>query len=121
MAKATGVVNDALEAVVEVEFLVDADGNLAMEIDTGFAGTLLIPREFADKHNLPVKGQEFLRTVEKNEFAADRTTVTIRWLGDEFAIGAIISEHGYALVGAEMLIDAVLTIDYLNKTVLIEK
>ncbi|HEX9927686.1 MAG TPA: hypothetical protein VGB02_03975 [Pyrinomonadaceae bacterium] len=81
----------------------------------------MLPRETVSKFQLEVDGQEYFKAVEDTEFLAETTRLTIRWLDDEFEITAITSEHNYALIGAEMLIDAVLTIDYLNKTVLIEK
>ena len=81
----------------------------------------MLPRETVSKFQLEIDGQEYFKAVEDTEFLAETTRLTIRWLDDEFEITAIISEHNYALISAEMLIDAVLTIDYLNKTVLIEK
>ena len=122
MAKITGTVNENFQAFVFLEFFAEGKfETLACEVDTGFAGTIMIPRETVSKFELEIDGQEYFKAVEDTEFLAETTSLTIRWLEDEFEITAIISEHGYALVGSEMFIDAVLTIDYLNKTVAIEK
>lgn len=122
MVKIRGVVNENLQAIVNFDLLANGEINsLFCEIDTGFDGTIVVPRRVVAQFGLTIDGQEYFKTVENTEFVAETTRLTIRWLGDEFEITAIISEHDYALIGAEMLIDAVLTIDYLNKTVEIEK
>ena len=122
MAEITGFVNENFQAMIGLDFFADdAFESLNCEVDTGFAGTIMIPREIEKRFQLQIDGQEYFKAVENTEFLAETTRILIRWLGDEFEITAIISEHDYALIGAEMLIDAVLTIDYLNKTVVIEK
>ena len=121
MARISGLVNAELEAVINVEFLVNQPEILELIVDTGFAGTLMIPREFVIKHGLPIKGQEELIAAEKTLFVADRTTVAVKWFDENIDVPAIISEHGYAIVGAEMFIDAILTIDYAKNIVVIEK
>lgn len=122
MAKTIGAVNANLQAIVALEFFGDGKfQSLHCEIDTGFSGTIMLPRELVAKFRLRIDGQEYFRAVEDTEFLAETTRISVRWLDDEFDITAIISEHGYALIGAEMLLDAVLTIDYLKQTVSIEK
>ena len=122
MGKINGTVSESLQALIYLEFFANGKfESLSCEVDTGFAGTIMLPRETVSKFQLEIDGQEYFKAVEDTEFLAETTRLTIRWLDDEFEITAIISEHNYALISAEMLIDAVLTIDYLNKTVLIEK
>ncbi len=120
MERVEGRVNEALEAWVNVELAGNA-GILSFMVDTGFAGTLMLPIECAQILALPPKGREQFVGVEGKPFLATVTQIDISWLGDEFTVPAVISEAGDALLGSDMLVDAVLTIDYARGTVKIEK
>jgi predicted aspartyl protease len=56
MAEEKGLVNENLEAVLEVRL---TDG-AAIEcvLDTGFNGSLLLPKSFAEENSLPFVGTE---------------------------------------------------------------
>ena len=90
-------------------------------LDTGFQGTLLILRKFAQENLLIVTGRETFLGAENNSIEFDTAVADIKWLGDEFSLPVLISESTKALVGVEMLIDSVLEIDYKNLTVKITK
>lgn len=115
-----GTVNERREAILAVQFYA-ADGAplpvLEMLVDTGFDGSLMIPKEFADRFGLPVKGQEYYYAANDTEMKFSRTTLKIEWLGQRFDIPALIAPNDYALIGTEMLIDAELRINYARRTV----
>lgn len=68
MAEERGRVNEQLEAYIAVR-LGDSD-IIECLIDTGFAGTLLLPRSFVEQSNLLITGQENLGGVEGFAFTA---------------------------------------------------
>ena len=47
MAQETGVVNDKLEAILTITLINKAE--LACILDTGFDGTIMLPRGFVDE------------------------------------------------------------------------
>lgn len=116
----SGKVNENLEPIITLELTNGA--KLDCLVDTGFNGTLFLPREFIEANNLVSIGEQQFNSVAQAEshfaevFAAD-----VRWLGDELEVRVIASEHGSALIGAEMMINAKLEIDYKQSTVFIEK
>lgn len=118
MAKINGIVNDRREAILEVQFYSMGGAALPvlkMLVDTGFDGSLMIPRSFADEFDLPIKGQEFYYAANDEEMQLARTTLQIEWLGERFDVPALIAPNDYALIGTEMLIDAHLLIDYADR------
>lgn len=91
-------------------------------IDTGFNGTLFLPRDFIEQNDFTLIGEESFHSVGQAEaHSAEVFSATVKWLGDEFEVGIIVSEHGSALLGAEMMLEARLEIDYTTSTVIIEK
>jgi clan AA aspartic protease len=119
MFEQTGLVNENLQAIVKVELVNGASLNCLL--DTGFHGTLFLPREFVEANSLSIVAQETFVAAESMKFQADTALAEIKWLGDEFTLPIFVSETDEALIGVEMLIDALLEIDYKNNTVKITK
>jgi len=114
-----GFVNKNLEAVVQIRLSNEA----AVEcvLDTGFNGSLLLPRKFVEDNSMLFVGHEEVDLVEGISAEIDTALAEVKWLGDEFSIRIFVSETNEALIGAEMLVDTILEIDYINSTVKITK
>jgi predicted aspartyl protease len=120
MAKELGGVNDEHEPIVTVEFV--GGGKIDCIVDTGFNGTLFLPQSFIDENDFALIGNEEFKSVGQDEAHSTKLfSGAVKWLGDEFEISILMSERNFALIGAEMLIDARLEIDYAASTVVIEK
>jgi clan AA aspartic protease len=119
MAEEKGVVNENLEAVVEVKLQNGA--MIEGVLDTGFNGSLLLPRKFAGENSMLFLGLEQVELVEEISVEIETALAEISWLGEDISIRIYISDTGDALIGTEMLIDSVLEIDYKNLMVKITK
>lgn len=119
MFQKTGSVNEKLQAILTIELI--AGSNFDCLLDTGFQGTLVVPRKFADENSLIVTGRETFLGAENKSIEFDTAIAEIHWLGDEFSLPVLVSESTEALIGVEMLVDTILEIDYINSTVTITK
>lgn len=118
--KEVGKVNENLEPIVTLEFINGA--KIECVVDTGFNGTLFLPRDFIEQNNSDLIGEESFHSVGQAEaHLAEVFSAKIKWLGDESEAGIIACDHGSVLIGAEMMIGARLEIDYTSSTVIIEK
>jgi clan AA aspartic protease len=117
MAHERGSVNSAREAIVEVRL----DGGPVIEcvIDTGFNGTLVLPRTLADQLNLNVLGRASFETVGGSLVAADLVEVRINWLSSRVDVEAIVVNSEDALIGTALLDGTNLAIDYVADIVTI--
>lgn len=97
------------------------DAQIDCLLDTGFNGTLFLPREFVEENDLPFGVREVLQAAEDQIFEVDTATAEVEWMGDRSSKTVFVSETGEALVGAEMFVAAVLEIDYRNRLVKITK
>lgn len=114
-----GKINDNLQPIIELEL---ANGSkIECLLDTGFNATLILPRLFVEENSMLLVGQDFLIAAEDQYLEIETALAEVNWLGDKFSIKLFISETGDALIGAEMLIDTILEIDYINSTVKITK
>lgn len=119
MFQENGTVNKKGEALVKLNLTNGA--SLECLLDTGFGGTLLLPRNFVEDNNLLIGVREILQAAEDQFFEVDTATAEISWLGEEFSIPIFVSEIGDALIGVEMLAETILEIDYKNRSVKITK
>lgn len=110
MPHETGNVNASLEARILLKLAGGA--SIRCLVDTGFTGALVLPRAFVTSNALPVVGRETFSMVDGHELEADIALAEIEWLGVTQTWRAIVSETGEAMIGTEMLIGTVLTIDY---------
>ena len=119
MAEEKGLVNENLEAVLPIRL---ANGAvIECVLDTGFNGSLLLPKEFVEANSMLFAGREEVVLVEEISAEIDTAIAEAVWLGETFSIRVLISETGEALIGTQMLVGAVLEIDYQNSTVKITK
>ena len=119
MFQKLGEINENLQAILTLEF-----GNgfsFDCLLDTGFQGTLVIPRNIANENSLIITGREAFIGAESSSIEFDTSFVEINWLGDKFVLPVLVSESTEALIGVELLIDTILEIDYINLKVKITK
>ena len=119
MLQITGSINKNLQPVLSVELSNGAKFDCLL--DTGFQGTLVVPRSFAQANSLIITGGEAFLAAENTGIEFETAIAEIKWLGDEFSLPVLVSESTEALIGVEMLIDTVIEIDYKNLTVKIIK
>jgi len=111
MACADGSVNAQLEAWLEVH----ATNGETIEclIDTGFNGSLLLPRMEATRLGLTVLGRVPIIGVGRTRAVADIAELEVEGLGERQAIEVIISDGDDLLLGTGMLTGSRLIIDYI--------
>ena len=119
MFQEKGSVNNFSEAVVVIRLF--NDSSISCILDTGFNGSLFLPRSFVEENDLTIGTREVLQAAEDQLFEVDTATAEIKWLGGKSSVTVFVSETNEALLGTEMLIDSVLEIDYKNLTVKITK
>lgn len=118
--KESGKVNEYLEPLITLELANGA--KIDCLVDSGFNGTLFLPLEFIAANNLNSVGeQEFHSVAQAESRFAEVFIADVRWLGDEFEVRIIGGEYGSALIGAVMMTEAKLEINYAVSTVVIEK
>ncbi len=115
MVEEKGIVNENLEAVLQVRLTNGA--NIKCVLDTGFNGSLLLPREFVEINSMLFVGREKVMMVEEISTEIDTAIAEVNWLNEEFSIRIFISETDESLIGTQMLVDTLLEIDYKNRTV----
>lgn len=119
MAQEKGFVNNNLESVLEIQLSNGA--KIECVIDTGFNGSLLLPRKFIEENSMKFVGMEEVVMVEQNTILIETAIANLIWLGEEFSLQILVSENNEALLGTQMFIDSKLEIDYKNLTVKITK
>ena len=89
-------------------------------VDTGFAGSLIIPEHLSSGLALHFEGFEEFYTVTGHIFVAPAYSLEANWLGRRVKVPAAISpDVKEALLGSQMLKSCVLTIDYANRSLTI--
>ena len=115
----SGLVQENLFATIPIEF---SNGSVInCLIDTGFQGTLMLPKQFAEDNSLEILGQETFIAAERTQIQINSAIAEIKWFEDQFEVPIFVSNSDDALIGVEMLIDTILEIDYINSTVKITK
>jgi clan AA aspartic protease len=118
--KEVGKINENLEPIITLELKNGA--KIDCLVDTGFNGTLFLPRWFIEANDLISVGeQEFNSVAQAESHFAEVFVADVKWLGDEFEVRVIAGEYDSALIGAGMMIEAKLEIDYAASSVVIEK
>jgi clan AA aspartic protease len=119
MAQETGFVTEYSDAIFIVEL--ENGSNIELVIDTGFNGSLLLPRTFVDDNALKLIGLEPVNMIEGHHDVVDVVEAKIKWLGEIIKADVLVSETGDCLIGTQMLVDSKLEIDYKDLTVKITK
>lgn len=118
MYEVEGKVNSALEACVKLSL---ASGEeIEVVIDTGFTGDLALPQEVVQDLSLPIVTQTRCTLAGGVTYRADVAIAYIEWLGEICEARVIVMPAGH-LIGTQLLEGTRLTIDYDERTVLIEK
>ncbi len=113
MALVKGRVTEELEPVVAVRFVTGREAECL--VDTGFTGALVLPKSLIDKLEFPVFGHEDnLQMVGGAMTSADLALAQIEWLGEVRSVVVIVKDD--FLLGAQLLADAHLDIDYPKRT-----
>src|SRR5260370_39810439 len=116
MALVRGRVTKDLESLARVQFV----GGREVEclVDTGFTGALVLPARIVDEFRLPIVGHEdHLRTIGGAEISAALALAEIEWLGEVKPVVVIVKDD--YLLGAQLLEDTQLAIDYRVRTLTI--
>lgn len=119
MDEEKGLVNENLETVLPIRLSNGAI--IECVLDTGFNGSLLLPREFVETNFMLFAGREEVLLVEDFSAEIDTAIAETIWLGEKFSVRILVSETNEALIGTQMLVDSLLEVDYKNLTVKITK
>ena len=114
-----GYFNENDEPVIKINL-----GSTSIEvlIDTGFAGSLIIPQELSTDLTLNFEGFEEFYTVTGHVFVAPAYSVEANWFGERTKVPVAISaDVKEALLGSQRLKNCRLTIDYDDRAVQIMK
>ena len=114
MAREDGRVNAQLEAWLRV--LVTNGEIVECLVDTGFNGSLMLPRSEAVRLKLTVLGRVPIIGVGRARSIADIAELEVEWLGQTRAVEVIISDGDDALLGSLMLDGSRLMVDYIGYT-----
>ena len=91
-------------------------------IDTGFAGSLIVPQKVGSGLALNFQGIDEFVTATGHVFLASSYTIAVNWFGRQLEMPiAVSAEVREALLGSQMLQGCRLTIDYEERMVQIEK
>jgi clan AA aspartic protease len=115
----SGAVNDKGEARLVVR-LVDGT-EIECVIDTAFDGVLMLPRAFTEMLKMSVTDQTDVTWFDDTRVRRDVGRLRIRWLSAEYDAEVIVNEGDDSLLGTLLLAGTRLTIDYVARTVLVEK
>src|SRR5436309_2447891 len=114
MAREDGSVNGQLEAWLRVRA---ASGEtVECLVDTGFNGSLMLPRSEAVRLKLTVLGRVPIIGVGRARSIADIAELEVEWLSQTRAVEVIISDGDDALMGSLMLDGSRLVVDYIGYT-----
>ena len=94
--------------------------SLEVLVDTGFAGSLILPAHLSTGLALQFRGFDEFFTVTGDLLVAPAYSAEVNWLGRRVKVPVAISpDVKEALLGSQMLKKCILTIDYANRTVTI--
>ena len=112
MAREDGRVNAQLEAWLRVR--VTNGEIIECLVDTGFNGSLMLPRNDATRLNLIILGRVPIVGVGRTRLVADIAELEVEWLGQVRVVEVIISDVDDSLLGTEMLDSSRLIVDYIS-------
>lgn len=117
-----GEVNDALEPVIEIG-LVGGERTAVIEaiVDTGFSGQLCLSKRYLAELDLAPKFVERYELANGEVIVEDVYGGTIAFDGQERDVDLILTDSQDTLVGAELLGEYELRINYVAKAVRIAK
>ena len=118
-----GIVDESLRALLKLPVRATdagAEQELTVWLDTAFNGSLAIPRQ--QIHQLALKQASTTQAILANGQAVDLETFTcyLSWFGNQYRTQVVANDGDCALLGTMLLADRKLTIDYPERTVLLE-
>ena len=112
MAKEKGRVNEFLEPCVFVEF--ENGKRVEFVIDTGFNGSLCLPRTLMMELELKKDLEEEIFGIGTHRETMDIAIGNIMWLDRKSAVDNLINDGDDRLLGSQMLDKKILRINYEN-------
>jgi clan AA aspartic protease len=115
-----GFVDRAGRALLSVELQSTAAANpltLAVWIDTGFTGDLVLPQNLIDEIFLPQSGTVGAVLADGSQVALRTYTCLISWFGQQRRLEVVANDGEYPLLGVGLLADRELRIDYRSKAI----
>ena len=113
--KESGKVNEQLEPCIFVEF--ENGKNVEFLIDTGFNGSLCLPRSLMQELALKKISEEEIFGIGSHKEVVDIAITNIIWFGQKTEIEVLINNGDDRLLGSELLDGKILKINYRNKKV----
>lgn len=117
MAYEKGSVNEYLEPIVSVEF--ENGRNVEFMIDTGFNGSLCVPRSLMSDLGLEIVSKEEVFGVGAHQAVLDLSVTEVYWFGESLSVNILINDGDDRLLGSQLLDGKILRINYKNKTLTI--
>lgn len=118
-----GHVDDELRALIPVAVAPGVDEELQEVltwVDTGFNGTLAIPRIKIQKLGLVQQSSAEAVLADGTIVELETYLCSIEWFGTKYETQVVVNESEYALLGTILLAGHRLQIDYDKRTVTIE-
>jgi len=113
ITKECGSVNEQLEPYIFVEF--ENAKSVEFLIDTGFNGSLCLPRFLMPQLGLKKISEEEIFGIGLHTEVLDVAIAKITWFGRQTEIEILINDGDDRLLGSELLEGKTLKIDYGNK------
>lgn len=111
--KESGKVNELLEPYIFIEF--ENGKKVECLIDTGFNGSLCLPRSLMKEFELKKVSEEEIFGIGSHKEVIDIAITNIIWFGRKTAIEVLINNGDDRLLGSELLDGKILRINYQNK------
>ena len=115
-----GVVDDYGRALLPITVrdpLTQSFVELQAWIDTGFAGTLMLPADTIAALALPKSGSVSGSLADGSLISFDTFDCVVDWMGVQRPVTALGSAGRFPLIGVGLLEDCTVTIDYPARTV----
>lgn len=115
-----GYVNEDREPVLEIS-IPGLDEPLEAIVDTGFNGTLLIPRQYAEQAGFILRATEHFTLADGSLMQASVMRGLVLWFGAEQEVDVVAVEADSVLLGTEMLDGCKLEIDFTKRRLFITR
>ncbi len=117
-----GVINETLEPIVEIGL----KGQEAVEriyaiVDTGFSGHLCLSQHHVDKLTMVFHHVERYELANGEVLVAEVFRGTIEFDGEDRGVDVIVTASQDRLIGASLLQDYILTVDYPQRYLKLER
>ena len=119
MASEIGPIDDSESALIFVKLA--TGGTIKCVVDTGFNGELFLPLSLAEVLELQIAGEQEFEVAGGSILPAFISLIEIDWLGHNRIAEVILNEGADQLLGTSLLKGTRLTIDYIHRSVEIEK